>query len=546
MREPLARWDAAIQAIETGARPQLRRRRHARRARRRLSRSPSHRRRRSGADRGGAHRPRSARRPGVARPRLRPRRKARRGRTRTARRGPSRSAQRRRRLSAWRRRCATPAKPTRRGRRWSGSCGCDPRCRCRRCRHAAPAVRIAVRARRALPAGGRCRAALCVAHGWPRRSRGSSPATTPRSRRWRRAAAADAAVAAEHRRGLDAWVAGDHNAALRELQRAIELRPGDERPRLALAFVAARGRTAERGRAGTARRDCGVPAGGPALVPPRAAARGRSRACPRPRTPSRKASRAGPSWGATRCISGWRAFASTRRTSTAAIAAYEARVSINPNSAEAHRSLGEIYFLQGRDDGGAGGVPGRRVARSQRRARLRRARQGARARGAVRGGRAGAAPRGRVRRRPCRRALRARAGAGPPRPRRGGAARDRRVPAARRRGARARPARLPDRAGPGRVAAPARGRRRGRGARRSCAASPRRSRRTRGGCASRAPRSCAGAGSPRRSRCWKRRRPGRPRWKPRGSWPTRTPRRGTPPRRVSTRRATTRRCARRA
>jgi Flp pilus assembly protein TadD len=34
----------------------------------------------------------------------------------------------------------------------------------------------------------------------------------------------------------------------------------------------------------------------------------------------------------------------------AAIAAYAARVSINPNSAEAHRSLGEIYYLQGRDE----------------------------------------------------------------------------------------------------------------------------------------------------------------------------------------------------
>ena len=33
-----------------------------------------------------------------------------------------------------------------------------------------------------------------------------------------------------------------------------------------------------------------------------------------------------------------------------AVAAYIKRIDVNPNSAEAHRQLGEIYFLQGRND----------------------------------------------------------------------------------------------------------------------------------------------------------------------------------------------------
>ena len=162
------------------------------------------------------------------------------------------------------------------------------------------------------------------------------------------AAAADAAVTAEQRRGLDAWVAGDHNAALRELQRAIELRPGDERPRLAMAFV-----LREAGRPSEAERElraaiaafpqAGLPwyrlgqlLEGQARLPEAANAFAESLA-------------RGPVLGRDALYQRLARIRVNQADFAAAIAAYETRVSISPNSAEAHRSLGEIYFLQGRD-----------------------------------------------------------------------------------------------------------------------------------------------------------------------------------------------------
>jgi len=163
------------------------------------------------------------------------------------------------------------------------------------------------------------------------------------------ASAADAGLGAEHRRGLESWVAGDHNAALRDLRRAIELQPGDERPRLALAFVLRvagrpseaemelRGAAAAFPRAGLVWYRLGQLLESESRLPEAAQAFEESLA-------------RGPVLGREAVYQRLARLRVNQADFDGAIAAYASRVSVNPNSAEAHRSLGEIYYLQGRDD----------------------------------------------------------------------------------------------------------------------------------------------------------------------------------------------------
>jgi tetratricopeptide (TPR) repeat protein len=166
------------------------------------------------------------------------------------------------------------------------------------------------------------------------------------------ARAADAAApAGEDQRvaGLAAWVAGDHNTALRELRQAVNAGPGDARARLALAFVlrnAGRPSEAEQElRAaveafpdlGLAWYRLGQFYEGESRLSEAAAAFERSLAQP-------------PILGRDALHQRLARVRVNQADFDGAIAAYVNRVTVNPNSAEAHRSLGEIYFLQGRDD----------------------------------------------------------------------------------------------------------------------------------------------------------------------------------------------------
>ena len=71
-----------------------------------------------------------------------------------------------------------------------------------------------------------------------------------------------------------------------------------------------------------------------------------------------------PSSGATSSIGALGSLLVNQADFDGAVAAYARRIEVNPNNGEAHRQLGEIYFLQGTRRGGAGGVHGGDVARS--------------------------------------------------------------------------------------------------------------------------------------------------------------------------------------
>jgi tetratricopeptide (TPR) repeat protein len=162
-----------------------------------------------------------------------------------------------------------------------------------------------------------------------------------------------APISEEHRRALTAWVAGDHNAALRDLRRAIELRPGDERARLALAFV-----LREAGRPSEAEqvlRDtiAAFPASGLPWYRLGQLLESQSRLPDAARAFEESLARS-PILGRDALYQRLARLRVNQADFDGAIAAYAARLSINPNGAEAHRSLGEIYYLQGRDDDALG------------------------------------------------------------------------------------------------------------------------------------------------------------------------------------------------
>ncbi len=148
---------------------------------------------------------------------------------------------------------------------------------------------------------------------------------------------------------LALWVQGDHNRALEHLRRAVEMRADDERARLALAFVlraADRPSEAERElrdavaalpQSGLARYQLGLLLERQSRLPDAAQAFEESVA-------------RHPVTGRDHLLETLARVRVNQADFDRAIAAYTARAALNPNSAAAHRSLGEIAFLQGRDD----------------------------------------------------------------------------------------------------------------------------------------------------------------------------------------------------
>lgn len=160
---------------------------------------------------------------------------------------------------------------------------------------------------------------------------------------------ADPPAGEHYRRGITAWVTGDHNGAVRDLRSAIEERPGDERGRLALAFVL---READRpSEAEQVLREtiAAFPRAGLPWYRLGQLLESQARVANAARAFDESLSR-GPIAGRDALLQRLARTRVNQADFDAAIAAYTARLSINPNSGEAHRSLGEIYYLQGRDD----------------------------------------------------------------------------------------------------------------------------------------------------------------------------------------------------
>ncbi|MBI4519291.1 MAG: tetratricopeptide repeat protein [Gemmatimonadetes bacterium] len=149
--------------------------------------------------------------------------------------------------------------------------------------------------------------------------------------------------------GLACFIDDQYERSLEHLQAAIRLSPDDERARLLLADVlVAAGRSAEAERAltetiriipqsGQAHHRLGQLYQAQAILPQAVQAFERSAAFT-------------PIVGRDHLYQTIGGLAVSRADFDGAVAAYAKRIEVNPNSAAAHRQLGEIYFLQGRDE----------------------------------------------------------------------------------------------------------------------------------------------------------------------------------------------------
>jgi tetratricopeptide (TPR) repeat protein len=149
--------------------------------------------------------------------------------------------------------------------------------------------------------------------------------------------------------GLIYWVDGQHGRSIEHLRTAIRLAPDDERARVLMADVLlADGRSSEAERELKQSLDAGVGAG--QIHYRLAELYLRLALLPQAIAELESSDRYGAVVGRDRLYQ----MLGTARVDAAdfdgAVLAYRRRVEVNPNSGEAHRQLGEIYFLQGRDD----------------------------------------------------------------------------------------------------------------------------------------------------------------------------------------------------
>jgi tetratricopeptide (TPR) repeat protein len=149
--------------------------------------------------------------------------------------------------------------------------------------------------------------------------------------------------------GLVYWIGGDTGNAIAHLRAAARLAPLDARSRVALARV-----LAEDGRAAEAEREL-TEAFAAGLVSGRAhylLARlyQRRALLPQASEQLQLASRYGPVVGRDFFYRLTGGLLLEQADFDGAISAYRRRIDVNPNSAEAHRQLGEVYFIRGRND----------------------------------------------------------------------------------------------------------------------------------------------------------------------------------------------------
>ena len=152
---------------------------------------------------------------------------------------------------------------------------------------------------------------------------------------------------AHRAKGVELWLAGDHNGAIRDLRQALEQQPGDERALVALAHVLrAVGRTSEAEQLLQPDRGAESP-----LKWYRLGQLLESQSRLDEAAKAYEASTVtGPVIGFDTLYQRLARVKVNQADFDGAVKAYASRITLNPNNAEAHRSLGEIYYLQGRDD----------------------------------------------------------------------------------------------------------------------------------------------------------------------------------------------------
>ena len=149
--------------------------------------------------------------------------------------------------------------------------------------------------------------------------------------------------------GLIYWVDEQTGKSIEHLRRAIQLAPADERARVLLSDVLADDRRlAEAERELMQARDAGLRSGQIAYRLARLYER--QSLLPQAATAFADSESFGPVVGQDRFYQEWGSLLVNRADFDGASAVYAKRIDVNTNSAEAHRQLGEIYFLQGRHD----------------------------------------------------------------------------------------------------------------------------------------------------------------------------------------------------
>lgn len=148
--------------------------------------------------------------------------------------------------------------------------------------------------------------------------------------------------------GLVFWIDGQLGPAIEHLRSAIRLGPGDERARLMLADVLAEDRRfAEAERELEQATAAGLRSG--QIHYRLADLYERQSLLPQAAKAFRDSEAFGPIVGRDRFYFALGRLLVNQADFDGAIAAYARRIEANPNSGEAHRQLGEVYFLQGRD-----------------------------------------------------------------------------------------------------------------------------------------------------------------------------------------------------
>ncbi|HZM97134.1 MAG TPA: tetratricopeptide repeat protein [Vicinamibacterales bacterium] len=149
--------------------------------------------------------------------------------------------------------------------------------------------------------------------------------------------------------GLTYWLDDQAGKSIEHLRTAIRLAPGDERARVTLADVLADDRRlAEAERELTQAVEAGMQSG--RIHYQLAHVYERQSLLPQAAASFRASEAFGPFVGRDEFDRALGSLLVNQADFDGAVAAYSRRIDANPNSGEAHRQLGEIYFLQGRDE----------------------------------------------------------------------------------------------------------------------------------------------------------------------------------------------------
>ena len=149
--------------------------------------------------------------------------------------------------------------------------------------------------------------------------------------------------------GVAYWIDDQTGKSIDHLRSAIRLAPGDERARVALAEVLADDRrVAEAERELMQTLDSGLRSG--RVHHELAQLYERQSLLPQATKSYHDSEAFGPIVGRDEFFRALGALLVNQADFDGAVAAYTQRIEANPNSGEAHRQLGEIYFLQGRDE----------------------------------------------------------------------------------------------------------------------------------------------------------------------------------------------------